>query len=391
MGVPDWEAMGVPDWGLGIVGVLVYHGVMRVGFFLLFASLGVLLDGGGPAVAEEGQASHLEAIELPEPRLATVLEHDTQGEIWFDSRSPFDFDVLLNHLDSSPATSTVGHLYLPEHAAADRKAPAMVLLPGSGGVKLGRQMLYADLLLRHNYAVLVVDYYASRNIDDDRIPYPIMVTNVTEFDVVTDAYAALRALNRHPAVDPQRIGVMGFSYGGMATRLAMDSRVRELLAADLPAFRLHVDFYGPCHQDFRTTTTTGAPLLTLRGARDASNDLSACAAQEEQLRAAGSDVGSVIYATAGHSWGNLGPRSVTNSSYIRGCTVEYDEAGLPSVHGTALIEAATPIDRNTRYRLRMDSGGFYVGCLKTGYIVGRNEAVNRAANAQLLGFLSEQL
>lgn len=331
------------------------------------------------------------ALPLPERSEPTRLEAATQGEIVFDSRTPFDFDVLLQHLERVPVSSTKGFLFLPAKASEAEPAPAMVVLPGSGGVKLGHQMLYADLLVQHGYAALVIDYYESRGIDDDVVPYPVMVTNVTEFDVVTDAYAALRALAAHPAIDPERIGLMGFSYGGMATRLALDARLRAKLAPDVPAFAAHVDFYGPCFQDFGTTKTTGAPLLTLRGARDASNDLVACARDEERLRAAGSEVGSVIFPTAGHSWGSLWPRHTTPSTYVRGCVMAYDERGVASVRGKRMIADDAPIDRASRFALRTASGAFFEGCLEAGYTVGRDEEVHRAANAELVRFIDEKV
>lgn len=353
---------------------------------LLLASLNGCLS----ALAEPDY-SQIKAIPLPEPRVETPLDAETQGEIWFDSHSPFDFDILLNHLDRSPTTSTLGYLFLPAKASPKTPAPAMVLLPGSGGVKLGRQMLMADLLVSNGYAVLIVDYYASRKVDDDTVPYRLMVTNVTEFDVVSDGYAALRALHQHPAIDAERIGVMGFSYGGMATRLAMDSRLKQRLAPRQNAFAVHVDFYGPCFQDFGTVETSGAPLLTLRGAMDASNDLAACTLQEEQLRKAGSEVSATVYPRAGHSWESLWPRQTVDNTYIRGCQMIYDKAGLPSVHGTAMIQPGTALDRQTRYQLRMNSGRFFEGCLHRGYIIGRDQTVYEDANKRLLQFLRKNL
>lgn len=358
---------------------------------LVIAGLVLCLAPFFPALADKNSDAMPDAIPVPQAKPATRLEAATQGEIVFDSRSPFDFDILLKHLEELPVTSTMGYLYLPESATPENPVPAMVLLPGSGGVQLGRQMLYADLLVSHGYAVLVVDYYASRNVDDEKVPYAIMVSNVTEFDVLADAYGALEALNQHPAVDADRIGVMGFSYGGMVTRLALDARIKALLAPDVPPFAAHVDFYGPCFQDFGTQKTTGAPLLTLRGAQDATNDLVACAVDEERLRAAGSEVGSRIYASAGHSWGNLGPREQTGSTYVRGCEMVFDRDGLPSVRGVRMIDATDPVDRAHRYRKRLQSGQFFEGCLKSGYTVGRNEAVYQATNRDLLEFLEANL
>jgi hypothetical protein len=71
--------------------------------------------------------------------------------------------------------------------------------------------------------------------------------------------------------------------------------------------------------------------------------------------------------------------------------MDYDERGLPSVRGQQLIPADAPIDRASRYRLRMASGRFFEGCLDEGYIVGRDEATHQAANAALMRFLDEKL
>ena len=131
---------------------------------------------------------------------------------------------------------------------------------------------------------------------------------MTEFDAATDAYAALALLSTHPAIDSSRIGMMGFSYGGMAVRIAMDERVREAMVPDRPGFAAFVDTYGPCFQDWGTRRVNGAPLLTLRGTEDRSNDLAACADREAELRALGVDVDARVYEGAGHAWESDTPR-----------------------------------------------------------------------------------
>lgn len=327
---------------------------------------------------------------LPERMPPTVLTDSTQGEIAFDTRSPFDFDVLLHDFDSAPVTTGRGTLFLPHGASADHPVAALVLLPGSGGISPGREMEYGAILSAQGYAALVVDYYSARGFTAESA-YRDKTAGVTEFDVLVDAYAALRALNQHPAIDPARIGVIGFSYGGMATRLAMDVRMRDRLAPDLPPFRLHVDFYGPCFQDFGTVRTTGAPLLSLRGGEDASNDLVACAQDEARLRAAGSPVDAVIYGRAGHSWEVERPRAKNEFPYVAGCIMVFDELGLPSVNGQQMIAPDTDSDRAVRHRLRLISGRFFQGCLEVGYIVGRDEPVKQRADAELLRFLNTEI
>ncbi len=324
---------------------------------------------------------------LPERVSPTPLLESTQGDIRFDTRTPFDFDVLLTQIDKTPVSSGMGTVVLPAAASAAKPVPALVLLPGSGGISPGREMEYAQMLAGHGYAAIVVDYYSARGYTPES-PYRDKTSGVTEFDIVADAYGALRALAAHPAIDARRVGVIGYSYGGMAARLAMDARVREQLAPDLPPFAAHMDYYGPCFQDYGTQRTTGAPLLSLRGGEDASNDLVACAKVESDLRAAGSAVGSVVYASAGHAWEVDRPRGMNHFPYIAGCTMVFDAQGLPTVNGRQMIAPATDTQRVARHVLRWGSGDFFRGCFKVGYIVGRDDPVKEQSDAQMLRFLA---
>lgn len=327
----------------------------------------------------------------PLPRVApmmppTVLHSDTQGDIRFKSSSPYDLDVLLDQTARAEVTMGMGKLMLPAGASDKKPVPAMVILPGGAGAIPGREYETAQTLADNGIAALVVDYFKPRGIADET-PYPAKVMGASEFDVVADAYAALKALNKHPAIDGQRIGVMGFSKGGVAARMGMDARIRDKLAPQVAAFALHVDFYGPCYADLQTRRTTGAPLLSFRAGADASNDLVACARQEAALRAAGSDVSTVVYARAGHDWESSQPRALTDKPYLSGCTIEFNDRDLPTLNGQALIPAGAQPDRQTRYWIRVQSGKALGDCVKVGYISGRDETARSLAGKQLLQFL----
>jgi hypothetical protein len=66
------------------------------------------------------------------------------------------------------------------------------------------------MLADNGIAALLVDNFKPRGISED-MPYALKIMGTSEFDAVADAYAALKALNKHPAIDGWRIGVMGFS------------------------------------------------------------------------------------------------------------------------------------------------------------------------------------
>ncbi len=205
----------------------------------------------------------------------------------------------------------------------------------------------------------------------------------------SDAYAALRLLATSPLVDDERIGVMGFSYGGMAARLAMDARIRDALAPDVPPFSLHIDVYGPCFQDLQSTALTGAPILTLRGTEDASNDLVACARREAELAALGAEVTARVYQGAGHAWENEQPRFFSEDSpYLAGCELVYDERGRALLDGEPLMDYPLDASHATKMAARFSSGLKFRDCVGYGYLIGRDENARRQGYADIGAFVA---
>lgn len=327
--------------------------------------------------------------DYPEPSLA--LSENQSGEIYFSSSTPFDFDVLLNDPAVGIATTGLGTLFLPVDASADNPVPAMILLHGSGGISPGREMEYAQLLSDNGYAAFVINYYAPRGASDDT-PYMLRVISITEFDAVVDGYAGLKILSTHPAIDPARIGLMGFSYGAMATRFAMDERVRERLVPQLPGFAGFVDYYGPCFQSLGTTETNGAPLLTLRGTEDKSNDLAACKKREGELAAMGVSVEAHIFEGAGHAWENTAQRKLKESApYVQGCEITYDENGNSMIGEQYIVNVPLATSREKRIAMRMSSGDAMMDCVHYGYLIGNDAVTKVKSDQRLLDFLQRVL
>ena len=66
---------------------------------------------------------------------------------------------------------------------------------------------------------LSIDTFASRGLGK-KDQYIQRLMKVTFPDQLADAFGALDALQRHPLIDGDRIGVMGYSMGGATTSLA---------------------------------------------------------------------------------------------------------------------------------------------------------------------------
>lgn len=171
-------------------------------------------------------------------------------------------------LQAGAPSQVPGTLRLP--AGAGRGA-AVVILHGSGGVD-GRGEHYARALQAAGIASLEIDMWRARGIGIgqgvERRPRAA--------DALPDVYGALRALAAHPRVDPQRIGVMGMSYGGNLSMLVSTAGVGQAYGAGGPDFRAAAPLYPPCWSydeggpsaRLASQSFPRLPMLLLAGAED---------------------------------------------------------------------------------------------------------------------------
>ena len=156
-----------------------------------------------------------------------------------------------------------------------KPVPAVVMLHGSAGIDI-RGDFYARELNKNGIATLEIDMWEARGIVSaaDRPPLPIFT--------YPDAFAALAFLTADPNIDPARIGVMGFSWGGVITMASAE----ELYAGEFGGglkFAAHAAHYPVCYGYNNPTIPplnppaergtqfldlTGAPLLIQIGTED---------------------------------------------------------------------------------------------------------------------------
>lgn len=335
----------------------------------------------------------LVALYLPDypdwPAPQTALTDSDQGVIYYSSSSPYDLEVIFSNSLKGRPTTGKGYLSYPSNIDANAPIPAMVIVPGSGGISPGREHEYASWFNQQGIAAFVVEYYEPRGFGRDD-NYLIRTSSVTEFDLISDAFHALRLLGSSPLIDAERIGIIGFSYGGMAARLAMDGRIRDALAPGVPPFSLHIDTYGPCFQVLHSTDVGNAPLLTLRGTEDASNDLEACEARENELRELGTQVTAHVYQGAGHAWEVETPQFFSEDSpYLAGCELVYDQKGRPTLNGKLLNDYAIDASHPVKMMARLSSAPRLQECVGWGYLVGRDEKTRDAAYRDIQKFVQK--
>jgi len=210
--------------------------------------------------------------------------------------------------------------------------PALVLLHGCHGV-LPSTREWGRWLRARGYVALIVDSLTPRGLTETCSFSSPDVPNTERFD---DTAGAFRYLASRPYVDRERIGVIGWSNGGLFAMTAINgpsherARLRGVILPE-PAFRAAVAFYpGGCFSLVNETVVR--PLLVLIGDADDWTLPAPCIEMVQGMRSRGADVSLAVYPGAVHYFDTEGPArvvlpDVTNRNRPGGCcgaTIGYD-------------------------------------------------------------------
>lgn len=295
----------------------------------------------------------------------------------FETFSPTVFRDVVRRGLGAPIEGR-GELHLPE-VAGDGLVPGVVVVEGLGGLKDSRERAYGRFLQEHGFAVLLVDSFGSRNAEwmaDD-----VRAIMVTEAMMCADAYAGLRFLQQHPRVDPDRICVIGFSYGGMITVLTAHEQVRRMFATGEERFACHAAYYGCSVARLEDPAATGAPVLIVLGENDRNVSIDRTRAIAEDLRRGGAEVELRILADTFHQWDgdDIDKRHVrfnlrhVNARLTRDGTLKDEATGLP---------IAGRLSRALLLMSRVSPAG---------YTIQRSQQAIEESNTLLLSFLRETI
>ena len=179
-------------------------------------------------------------------------------------------NVAISAREMGETLELPGILHQPP---GDGPYPAVVMLSGyggwaGGGANADHQAFWAGELVRWGYVSLQVDSFLPRG------PRARDVGQVSSQMTARDAYVAKAWLSTLDFVNPNAIGVIGWSHGGIAVLDIIDSASplqREVEVGGLDAhirkmdpFKVAVAFYPYAH----ALSAPDTPLLVLTGARD---------------------------------------------------------------------------------------------------------------------------
>ncbi|MEL7000677.1 MAG: prolyl oligopeptidase family serine peptidase [Pseudomonadota bacterium] len=228
------------------------------------------------------------------------------GRIWFQSVDVYDFPDFAN---GPPVRVIHGDLTLPEGPVRG----AVILSHGSGGPSALHRR-YARWLEDQGLATFLIDHFGPRNVGStvrDQI-------RITEQGMMADVIAAQRLLASHPALDPSRIGHIGWSKGASTGLLASVDRFSALAGRDAP-LAFVAGFYPFCGVDM-SGERLSSPLLVMIGDNDDWTLPRTCVAAVAALNASETDARAeiVVYPGARHGFdGTASDRTISGAVTVR--------------------------------------------------------------------------
>ncbi len=132
-----------------------------------------------------------------------------------------------------------GELRLPA-GKPGTKFPAVVLIHGSSGIGINIDRWVRELN-SIGVATFLLDTFTARGI----VSTSTDQSQLDHLAMLYDAYRALDLLAAHPRINPQKIGILGFSKGGVAGVYAAMDRFHETYGSKKARFAVYMAFYPP--------------------------------------------------------------------------------------------------------------------------------------------------
>jgi len=189
--------------------------------------------------------------------------------------------------------------YLPDSAGPH---PAVVALYGSSGGVAGMSQP-ATMLATQGFAVFVLHYF-DRTGTTQATDRPTIMRNFPAWGKTV--WDAIGEVEKHPSVDPKRIGLLGFSLGAyLALSVAsVDPRVKAV-----------VEFFGGFPKEMKLFMRRLCPVLILHGEADLTVPVQEAYDLQALMEKKGIAYEIKIYPAAAHgfdseTWKDAGPRSL---------------------------------------------------------------------------------
>lgn len=302
----------------------------------------------------------------------TDLSGGQTGVIEFNSITTGIYDLVTNKA-SAPQITISGTLTFPD--AVSGRMPAMILAHHCGGVTASVTNL-AAMLRMIGVATFVPDSFTPRGFPNGVCLGSTLPNGVA----IPDVLFALKLLATHPNIDPNRIGIIGQSYGGTAVYTTAHEEVRKNVITDQLKFAAHIALYpSGCNARNWSPNMTGAPMLVLLGGADDWTPPGECLTFSVLQRSLGTQTTTIVYPDAPHAWDSPGALNYNKDRGVIGnCRFQFR------------LDTLQPSRYDTGERLGgTATTSYFDSCRTYGASQGRYDPATAAATKDITIFLAK--
>ncbi|MBL95884.1 MAG: hypothetical protein CMF70_11360 [Magnetovibrio sp.] len=229
--------------------------------------------------------------------IVLTCSNSVAEKITFGSHTPDALSQIVSGNWKTKSQEITGELSLPDGSG---KVPAVIVVHGSGTVK-NLKAWYNELspaLNKAGIAMLAIDSYTKRRMGETSKDQ----TRLSKAARIADAFSAMEALKKHPRIIPDKIGITGYSFGGIVSLHATEKRVSDTFVKDGISFAASLPVYPSCMSMWKNPLPTRAPVLILAGEKDDYTEAKFCIEYVDRMRKAGHNIHIKVYKGAHHGW-----------------------------------------------------------------------------------------
>ena len=299
-----------------------------------------------------------------------------EGDIFYDSASPFEFFDILNATDQK-TQKVFGTLVLPE--VKKDSYPLVICMHGSMGWGISSQD-HSVNFLENGFAIFKVHSFESRNVQtiyQDQMQVTVAMS-------LTDCYEALKLLSKHPKISKNNIFIAGWSFGGSTAVYAAWEPLAEKLAPKGERFKGHLAFYPGAYvwpEDMRWCKN---PILSLIGKNDDYTPSILIENLSKAINESGGNSSVILYEDSHHSFDRVDP-----VKFLPDAIALSDKPSKIDKNGLLYYESD-----NERYEMNTPEGRLKLiesGAAPIGASLGRNWKARKASFRDSINFLKDNL
>ena len=189
-----------------------------------------------------------------------------------------------------------GKLYLPK-ACSSEKMPAVIIQHGSGHPKKAWYKKLSKVLNKNDIIALVPDSMTSRGITETAKDQSIL----SKATRLYDTFSAFRFLQDIECVEPSRIGITGYSFGGIIARDSVEKVLVDKLGNGF-VYKASLPIYPSCQANFKNTSPTNTKVHLLLAELDDYTPASYCIDDSKIKKSNGWNLDLTVFKGAQHGF-----------------------------------------------------------------------------------------